>query len=261
MNNNKLNYPLIVSNDCKLGSSDESSRIFATSYNTYSPNLIVNSEYLATSKTEAFDHNYWPMTTTHNILSNPTITILDQTRRPLLSNRTIETLVPASSAQLSQMNSSGTISASYCHHHHIHQHVYQSSSPPTCNDPSLWINSTDYQSFYSTSNPSSGCYYSTPCSYYPTNDFPDSSKSHWASSTFPIKFESSYSPPPSYFETLDHTGYWQERVPKEEQRSSSEQSNCFKTQCLSTQLTPVPSKNALNGNQLTFKIKEYVKEH
>jgi len=257
MNNNNTTYPSIIPADHESGSSGESLRIFDSSYNTYSPHSTPYADYTTPSKLEAFDYNYWPTTTTHNILSNPTSTVLDQIQTP---SSTIETLVPVSNVHLSHNNSSTTISATH-HHHHIHQHLYptsSSSSSPTCNDPSTWLGSGDYQSLHSTTtttNPSSYRHYSTPCSFYhPPNNFYDPSQTQWTPpSTNPIKFESSYSPPPSYFESSDSINHCQEQISKEEPSDSFQQLNWLKNQSSSTQLIPIPPKNPFNGNQLTFK--------
>jgi len=265
MNNNNTTYSSIIPTDHESGSSGESLRIFDSSYNTYSPHSTPYSDYTTPSKLEAIDYNYWPTTTTHNILTNPSSTILDQIQTPSSTSQTIEPLVPVSSVHLSHMNSSTMISATH-HHHHIHQHLYPPSSsssspppalppPPPCNDPSTWLGSGDYQSLHSTINPSSYRHYSTPCSFYhPPNNFYDPSQPQWTpSSALPIKFEASYSPPPSYFESSDSINHCQEQLSKEEPSDSFQQINWHKPQSSSTQFIPIPPKNPLNGNQLTFK--------
>jgi len=257
MNNNNTTYPSLMPTDHESGSSGESLRIFDSSYNTYSPHSNSYPDYTTASKLEAFDYNYWPTTTTHNILTNPPSTVLDQIQTPSSTSQTIETLAPVSTVHLSNVNSSTTISATH-HHHHIHQHLYPTPSSPICNDPSSWLGSGDYQSLHSTTNPSSYRHYSTPCSYYhPPNNFYDPSQTQWTPplpSTLPIKFESSYSPPPSYLESSDSINHCQEQISKEDPSDSLQQINWLKTQSSSsTQLIPVPPKNPLNGNPLTFK--------
>jgi hypothetical protein len=250
-------YSSIIPVDHESGSSGESLRIFDSSYNTYSPHSTSYPDYPTASKLEACDYNYWPATTTHNILAHPMSTVIDQIQTP---SPTIETFVPVSSVNLSHIHSSTIISAT--HHHHIHQHLYpppSSSPPPTCNDPSTWLGSGDYQSLHSTNNPSSYRHYSTPCSFYPTNNFYDPSQSQWTPpppTTLPIKFESPYSPPPSYFESSDSLNHCPEQISKEEPSDSFQQFHCLKPQSSSSQLIPVPPKNPLNGNQLTFKSKK-----
>jgi hypothetical protein len=258
MNNNNTTYSSIIPNDHESGSSGESLRIFDSSYNTYSPHSTHYSDYPTASKLEAFDYNYWPTTTTHNILANPSSTVLDQIQTPSSSSSSqpVEALVPVSSVHLSHVNSSTTISSTH-HHHHIHQHLYPPPSPPpiACNDPSTWLGSGDYQPLHSTTNPSSYRHYSTPCSFYPTNNFYDPSQSHWTPPppALPIKFESPYSPPPSYFQSSDSLNHCQEQISKEEPSNSPEHLNWLKHQPTSSnQLIPVPPKNPLTGNQLTF---------
>jgi hypothetical protein len=240
-------YPSIIPTDHESGSSGESLRIFDSSYNPYSPHSASYPEYTTPSKLEAIDYNYWPTTTTtHNILANPTSTVLDHIQTP---PSTIETLVPL---HLSHLNASAALSSTH-HHHHIHQHLYpHSSSPTTCNESSNWIGSGEYQSLHSTTNPSFR-HYSTP--FYPSNNFYDPSQPQWTppSATLPIKFESPYSPPPSYFESSDSVNHCQEQMSKDEQNDSHQQINWHKHQSSTTQLIPVPPKNPLNGNQLTFK--------
>jgi hypothetical protein len=241
-------YPSIIPTDQESGSSGESLRIFDSSYNTYSPHSTPYPDYTTPSKLEAFDYNYWPTstTTTHNILANPTNPVLDQIQTP---SSTIESLVPI---HLSHINSATTISSTH-HHHHIHQHLYPPSSP-TCTDPSTWLGSGDYQSLHSTTNPAYR-HYSTPCSFYPPNNFYDPSQAQWTPPppALPIKFESPYSPPPSYFESSDSINHCQEPISKDEPSDSHQQLHWLKPSSSSTQLIPIPPKNPLNGNQLTFK--------
>jgi hypothetical protein len=262
MNNNNTSYSSIIPNEHESGSSGESLRIFDSPYTNYSSHYP---DYPTASKLEAFDYNYWTPTTT-NILTNPSNPILDQMQTPSSSssssNQQIEPHVPVSSVHLSHINSSTTISSTH-HHHHIHQHLYPPPSPPpiTCNDPTTWLGSGDYQPLHSTTNPSSYRHYSTPCSFYPPNNFYDPSQSHWTPppplpSTLPIKFESPYSPPPSYYQSSDSLNHCQEQMSKEEPRDSPpEQLNWHKHPTSSNQLIPIPPKNPLTGNQLTFKLK------
>ncbi|CAF1183372.1 unnamed protein product [Rotaria sordida] len=260
-NNNNIHYSSTMSNDHETGASGESLRMFDPSYHPYPPQANIYSDYPnATSKIEAFDYNYWPTpaTTTHNILTNPTITVLDQTQSSSSSsssssNPTIETLVPVSSVQLSQLNTSATISATH-HHHHIHQHLYP-PSPPTCNDPSTWLGSGNYQSLHPTTNPSSYRHYTTPCPFYSSNNFYDSSQPQWTQppppqppTAIPIKFESSYSPP-SYFERSNHINHCQEQISKDEPSNSPQHINWLKNDSSSTQLIQIPPKNPLNDQQ------------
>ena len=228
--------------------SEESVPTFDPTYNPYYSHMTAYSDYPTSSKIEAIDYNYWPPTstpsTTHNILINPT---LDQTPG---SSSTIETL---GSVHLPNIHSSAILSSTH-HHHHLHQHLYPTS--PTCHDSSNWVNTVDYQSLNSPTNPSSYRHYSTPCSFYSSNNFYDPSQPQWTSppTTLPIKFESPYTPSPSYFESSDSLN----QIPKEEPTESFEQRNWLKPQSSSStsssaQLTPIPPKNPLNGNQLTFK--------
>ena len=259
-------YSPLIPNDQESGSSGESLRIFDSSFNTYSPHSNPYSDYPTASKLEAFDYNnYWPTTNTHNILANPRSTIIDQIQTP---SSTIEPFVPVSSVNLSHIHSSTTVSATH-HHHHVHQHLYPPS--PTCNDPSTWLGSGDYQPLHSANNPSSFHHYSSPCSLYPANNFYDTPQSQWPSplqppsamttTTIPIKYESSYSPPPSYFESSNSLNHGQEPISKEEPSDSYQPVHYLKAQSSSSnQLNPVPARNPLNGNQLTFKSKkEYAK--
>jgi hypothetical protein len=250
-------YSSVIPNDQETGSSGESLHIFDSSYNTYSPHSNPYSDYPTTSKLEAFDYNYWPTTTTHNILPNPMSTAIDQIQTP---SSTIENFVPVSSVNLSHIHSSTSISATH-HHHHIHQHLYPPPASPTSNDPTTWLGSGDYQSLHSTNNPSSCRHYSTPCPFYPTNNFYDPSQSQWTpppppTTILPIKFESPYSPPPSYFESSDSLNHGPEPISKEEPSDSYQPLSYLKPQSSSSQLIPVPPKNPLNGNQLTFKNKK-----
>jgi len=252
MNNNTTTpiYPSIIPTNHESG---ESLRIFDSPYSAYPTSY---SDYATPpSKLEAIDYNYWPTIATHNILTNPVSTVLDQIQTPPSSSQAIDTLGPLSSVQLSHNNSSTTISATH-HHHHIHQHLYPPpSSPPTYTDPSAWLGSGDYQPLHPTTNPSSYRHYSTPCSFYPPNHFYDPSQSQWTPpSAVPIKFESPYSPPPSYFESSDSINHCQDQISKEEPLESPQQQlNWLKPQHSSTQFIPIPPKNPLNGNQLTFK--------
>jgi hypothetical protein len=251
MNHNNNLYPSIIPNDHE---SRGSLRIFDTSYNTYSPHSTPYSDYPSASKLEAFDYNYWPPTTTHNILANSPNTVLDQIQTPPSSSQTSETRV-----HLSQINATTTTISSTHHHHYIHQHLYpvQSSSPPpttsSSNDPSNWLGSGEYQPLHSTINPTSYRHYPTPCSLYQTNNFYDPSQPQWTTSPpiLPIKFGSPYSSPPSYFESSDHCQ--DQMPPKEEPSDSSQQLNWFKPQSSSsTQYSSIPPKNPLNGKNLFF---------
>lgn len=252
MNNNNINYSSLISNGHENCSSSESLRIYDSSYNPYSSHSIPYSDYATPpSKIEPFEYNYWSTpATTHNILTNPSLTILD----PTCSNSTLENLVPVSSVQLSQKNSS------ISNHHHSHQHVYPlppSSPPSACNDPGGWLGSGNYQALHSTPNSSSYRHYPNACSFYAPNNFYDSPQSQWTSppaGQVPFKFEQSYTP--TYFDTANHLNHCQQQTPKDELSNSSQQSDWLKSESSSTKLIPVPPKNPLNGNSLTFNIKE-----
>lgn len=270
-NNNNTTYPLMISTDHESGSSGESLRAFESSYNTYSPHSSSYCDYPIHSKSEAFEYNYWSTpsqptttTTTHNLLANPTNTMLNQIpTSSSSSSSTAETLVPIPTVHVSHIDSSTTISSTH-HHHHIHQHLYPSSTStpsPPYNDASNWLGSGDYQPLHSTTNPSSYRHYSTPCSFYhPTNSYYDPTQPQWTSPNppiLPIKFESPYSPPPSYLQSLDSINHRQELISKEEPLESFQQINWNKPSSSSssssiTQLIPIGPKNPLNGNQLTF---------
>jgi hypothetical protein len=252
-------------NDQESGSSGESLRIFDSSFNTYSPHSNPYSDYPTPSKLEAFDYNYWPATTTHNILANPMSTVIDQIQTP---SSTIETFVPVSAVNLSHINASTTLSTTH-HHHHIHQHLYPPSSPTTCNDPSGWLGSGDYQSLHPTNNQPSFHHYPSPCSLYPTNNFYDTPQSQWTSppalpsttTAIPIKYESSYSPPPSYFESPNSLHHGPEHISKEEPSDSYQSVHYLRPPSSSSnQLNSVPPRNPLNGNQLTFKSKKNIQK-
>ena len=223
-------YPPIISVD-----HESNSRLYETPYDNYSP----YAGYAATSKLEAFDYNYCPapIATTHNILTIPppisTNPVIEQIQTSPSTSQTIETLVPGSSVHLSQVNSTTTISATH-HHHHIHQHLYP-ALPPSSNDPSNWPTPTEYQS---------------PTAYrhcaYPNNNFYDQSQWTTSTSSLPIKFESSYSPP-SYFESMYN--FDQTLSDSKEEQSNTSYSKCEKqqSQWFKTQLTPTPPKNPANG--------------
>ncbi|CAF4038988.1 unnamed protein product, partial [Rotaria magnacalcarata] len=230
------NYPSIISLD-----HESNSRLYETSYNSYSPYTEFTPPPPATSKLEAFDYNYWPGTpTTHNILAIPppltTNATIDQMHPSPSTSQTLETLAPhgSSSVYLSQINSTATIAATH-HHHHIHQHLYAAAS--SSNDSSNWLPSTEYQ---------------TPDTYrhctYANNSFYD--QSQWATPTpsLPsIKFESPYSPQ-SYFESSNNLDQPLSDSKAEEEPSSSSYSKCQEQQnWFKSQLTPTPPKNPVNG--------------
>ena len=257
-NNNSsiVNYPSMLLTDHESGSSGEFSRILDSMYNPYLPaHLTPYSDYPAPSKLEAFEYSYRPTPATHNILTTSANTVLDQIQTPpSSSSQTMETFLPISPVHLSQMNSSTTIAATH-HHHHLHQHLYPPSSPPTCNDPATWLGSGDYQALHSTANPSSYRHYSTPCSFYPTNNFYDSPQVQWTPTppvpppAIPFKFESPYSPPASYFDPSQCNNQCSENVLKKEVSDSPDQYNWYKQQSSSAS---IPPRNLLNGKQLTF---------
>ncbi|CAF2087179.1 unnamed protein product [Rotaria magnacalcarata] len=234
------NYPSIISLD-----HESNSRLYETSYNSYSPYTEFTPPPPVTSKLEAFDYNYWPGTpTTHNILAIPppltTNATIDQMHPSPSTSQTLETLAPhgSSSVYLSQINSTATIAATH-HHHHIHQHLYAAAS--SSNDSSNWLPSTEYQ---------------TPDTYrhctYANNSFYD--QSQWATPTpsLPsIKFESPYSPQ-SYFESSNNLDQPLSDSKAEEEPSSSSYSKCQEQQnWFKSQLTPTPPKNPVNGKTRT----------
>ena len=245
----------MISLEPESGSSGGGLRMFDPSYSAYSSHASPYPDYSLPSKLEAFDYAYWPTaTTTHNLLANPMHSVLDQIQTPPSCSQAIETLIPLSPVHLSQISTTATISSTH-HHHHIHQHLYPpaapqaivTSTPPTTHDPSQWLGSGDYQALNPSSNPSQYRHYSTPCSFYPTNNFYDPSSSQWpTSSALPIKFESPGSPP-SYIESSNSIH------PFPEHTSKGEQSDLSSYQCLwskpssSSQPPPVPPRNPLNG--------------
>lgn len=208
-------YPTIISID-----HESNPRLYDTSsYNTYSP----YSDYPTTSKLEAFDYNYWPSTTTHNLLT--TNSTHDQIPTSPITNE-----IPSS------VHLSRTAISSTHHHHHIHQHLYPPSG--SSNESSNWLTSTEYQ---------------TPNSYrhypYPNNTFYD--QSQWSTptttaTTLPIKFEPPYTPP-SYFDSSNNLD--QPLSDSKEEPSDSSYTKCQDQQInwFKPQLNPVPPKNPMNG--------------
>ena len=249
---NSNTYPPMISLDPESGSSGGALRMFDSPYSAYSSHASPYPDYPLSSKLEAFDYAYWPATTTHNLLANPAHAVLDQIQTPPSSSQAIETLLPLSPVHLSQISNTATISSTH-HHHHIHQHVYPpapppilTSTPPTAHDPSQWLGSGDYQALNSSSNPAQYRHYSTPCSFYPTNNFYEASSSQWpTSSALPIKFESPGSPP-SYIESSNSIHQFPEHNSKDEQSDPSYQYYWPKPSS-SSQLPPVPPRNPLNG--------------
>ncbi|UJR31021.1 hypothetical protein I4U23_018531 [Adineta vaga] len=261
MNTNTPYTPIISANH----ETGESLRTFDSPYHSYSSHPMTYSEYpLSTSKSEAFEYPYWSTIPTHNILANPSNPLLDQISPSLSSNQTIGTLASVSSVHLPQNNLSAPISTTQ-HYHHIHQYLYPQSStspspppppPPTTttyNDSSAWLGSGDYQALHSTTTtttPPSYRHYSTPCSFYPPNHFYDPSQSQWLPSST-LKFESPYSPPPSYIESSDSLNHCQEQLSKEELSHSPQQSTWLKNQSSPTHCKPVPPRNPMNGKTRT----------
>ncbi|CAF1004975.1 unnamed protein product [Adineta ricciae] len=249
MNNNTiLSYPSIV---CASHEPTESIRPFdSSSYHNYSSHSMAYAEYpLSTSKSETIEYTCWPTIPTHNILSNSSHTVLDQVSPPLSSHPTHDTLGSVSSVHLFQNTLPTTISSVQ-----NHQHLYPQ---PSTSPPSTWIGSGDYQALHSTAitTPPSYRHYSTPCSYYHPQYFYDQPQSQWISPT-PVKFEPSYTPPPSYIESSESLSHCREQTSKEEPCESRQQSTWTKKDISPTHLNPVPPRNLLNGNQLTFRSKE-----
>lgn len=229
------------------------------SYNNY----VGYSDYPHPSKFEPYEYRCLPTTTTtHNLLSYQNETLLDQIPASSASVliQPMESVVPLSSVNLTQINGSASLSSTPHHHHHhlLHQHVYPNesscSTPPNSIEPTSWIGSGDYQALPSTApnNISPYRHYSTPCSLYSNNHFYDPTPvtSHQWQQTplIPIKFES-----PSYFESSDsfnHPTGEPSTTNDDEKSDSSEQNHWLKPTSTSTPLVIIPPRNPLNGKEL-----------